>query len=131
MYLHHIDANGIDHLDQYQGYNQDEGNNPPSVIYFSSDGGATWNSGSPTYWDDAVGANTLFRFNNYAGAYSSGDELLIAFEVDPASTEYILEWNSTNGRWEINSGSYVKLSTLKTEVAASVDFADFQSQLQP
>jgi len=125
MYIHHVDADGADHLAQYQGYD----GNPPSVMYFSNDGGATWASGVPTYMDDALDTNVTFRFNNYPFTTAAGEDLLIAFEVDPTSDGYILKWNESISSWAIELGSYVELSTLKAEVAASADFADFQSRI--
>lgn len=125
LYFHKTDANGVDHLTEYQGYD----GSPPSQIYLSDDGGSTWSTTTPTYFDDALGTNVVFRFDPYSASTSAGEVLWISFGVDPSTADRIFKYDAASGYWREEIGSYIELSTLKTEVAASTDFADFQSRI--
>ena len=76
-------------------------------------------------------SNTIFNAIAAAGASAV---LTIQNNTSPQfaggvpSNGDVLVYNSTNSQYEPSS-DYVSLSTLKTEVAASTDFADFQSRI--
>ena len=127
-YLSYVDADNRDLSAVFRGL--------PATgqvqIWYSTDGTTfqSYNFSSfapqPTGYQSGYG---LFRGTVLPG--SEGDDLFICFS-DPSSLQpgdgSVLAWVDANSRWEPSS-DYISLTVLKTEVAASTDFADFQAKI--
>ena len=93
------------------------------TISVSTDGGTTWCTSSPT----AVNATSITFDSALLGCWAK-TQLYIRIAGETAGDGQILAWVNANGQWGPTS-DYISLTSLKAEVAASADFADFQSRI--
>jgi hypothetical protein len=96
------------------------------VINVSTNGGTTWCTGSPSA---VQGSGSELTFSAELLPCFAESQLWIQLASDNGLSEGdILQWNDADQKLKPTS-DYVSLTTLKTEVAASTDFADFQSRI--
>jgi len=96
-----------------------------------------WYSQDQVNWTPTTGGFTEFssyvRWDINTPAPDPAQNLYVTF-TDPGNPEIpladgdILRWSATDGEFRPTS-DYVSLTSLKTEVAASTDFADFQTRI--
>ena len=130
-----IDPNNSDHLvistgSQYgvHGYSQ-----PSSGIYYSTDGGISWNATNMRYYnkyeDDPVSEDPDYNFNmehldldDQTGTFYPGGDFISKIEVDPQNPSVFYVCTSKGLYMSINSGvSWIK-STTMTEYVFDIDF---------
>jgi len=120
-------------INQDDADGNDAGLGSATELWMSIDGGATWeyhNLGSPVpefshyTWSGLNGDGSEFPL---VYAALAGTEVLVTTQP-PLADGVVLAWDSTANAFKPTL-DYVHLSTLKTEVAASADFADFQARI--
>ena len=97
----------------------------------------TWDDGTPTEYTPSSVSKTTYGGETYMvffGVSIPGGitTVTVSTPLDPAATliadGYTLVWSDADQEWK-PSQPFVTLATLQAEVAASTDFADFQSRI--
>jgi hypothetical protein len=139
LYINPVDNTGVDATEMFDYL---DASNSVIYIWHSGDNGATWTKRGGTFASSP--GNPFYAFNSTTGETSFTGDQWFTFadptqpnrissnaDVDTVTTAptdgQILVWNNTNTQWE--PGDYISKATLKAEVAASTDFADFQTRI--